>query len=578
MKSNLRISKVKIQSFRGIPHSLMLDFRPGYDDCPHSMIISGDNGTGKSSMVDAIEFALQAQIGQKKSHQSLTSSAISFATSGLPYVEIWLSDGTTTNRGFRFKGRPEHEQLRLTNRQPHQKFNISPLVLRRADILRFHEAQEHERQLVFFDYFEAPSEQKLLGTLDEQRAKLVEKRIAEKKRRRVSFSLLAEKLGVDVRRYPGNFHAFVNEHVYQGVSGGSRRGREIRRKTDPEIRNLIREIDEITKTVNQISQEIRRLKSMSNTSDPRLQELRTVLEDVESRLTDSFCHISPSTFVKQIEVSLGETTEVSLSLRAQLSNDKLCSTRQIFSEANLDLLAMLLFLAFAKESAKRGQAKVLILDDVLQSVDSTVRVSITDYILREFSDWQLVFTVHDRLWQEQLRHLFRRHGHPFVEREIVRWDFEKGPIILDSGRGIDAPLKSALDIGESSGVCSQAGLLLEAICNKLSWTLPTSVTRRKDDKYTLGDLWPGVYKVLRRTNTEGAAGKVDKWLHLRNLVGAHYNEWAQSVSTQEARLFGEAVVEMFELVRCSHCLRWIEEIHPGKVWQCRCGRTRVERV
>jgi hypothetical protein len=82
---------------------------------------------------------------------------------------------------------------------------------------------------------------------------------------------------------------------------------------------------------------------------------------------------------------------------------------------------------------------------------------------------------------------------------------------------------------------------LEAICNRLSWTLPISVIRRKDDNYTLGDLWPGVQKVLRKTNIQSTSQEVDKWLHLRNLVGAHYNEWALSTSNEEACLLGEAM-------------------------------------
>jgi len=235
-----------------------------------------------------------------------------------------------------------------------------------------------------------------------------------------------------------------------------------------------------------------------------------------------------------------------------------------------------MFLAVTKESAERGQAKLVILDDVLQSVDATIRVSVMDYILREFSDWQLVVTAHDRLWQNQLRELCRRHNHLFSEREIVRWSFDSGPVILE-GKGIDQPLEEALNRGDTMYICSQSGLLLESICNRLSWTLPTSVVRRKDDKYTLGDLWPGVQKVLRKTNIQATVQEVDKWLHLRNLVGAHYNDWAQSISTQEARLFGEAVLRLFTSVRCSKCFHWIESTSErNQQWVCRCGQTIVE--
>lgn len=167
-------------------------------------------------------------------------------------------------------------------------------------------------------------------------------------------------------------------------------------------------------------------------------------------------------------------------------------------------------MAVAQESAARGQAKILILDDVLQSVDATIRVAFMDYLLRTFADWQLVLTAHDRLWQAQLRQLLQRYGHHFVDREIVDWSFENGPVARDARTDIDIPLKEALDTARLQGICSEAGLLLESCCDRLSATLPISVTRRKDDRYTLGDLWPGVYKTLRQTAAEPILAEIDK--------------------------------------------------------------------
>lgn len=118
--------------------------------------------------------------------------------------------------------------------------------------------------------------------------------------------------------------------------------------------------------------------------------------------------------------------------------------------------------------------------------------------MKEFGNWQLIFTVHDRFWQEQLRVLLRRHNCDFVEREIVRWDFNNGPTIINASRDMDVLLQEAIGRGEVYSICAQAGLLLERICNILSYNLPISVTRKVGDKYTLGDLWPGVSKILRK--------------------------------------------------------------------------------
>jgi hypothetical protein len=185
--------------------------------------------------------------------------------------------------------------------------------------------------------------------------------------------------------------------------------------------------------------------------------------------------------------------------------------------------------------------------------------------------------VHDRLWHAQLCELLRRRGHPFVDREIVRWGFSQGPILTESQSDPGSPLRSAVVRGDAPTVCSHAGRLLEAICDRLSWTFPISIERKRGDRYTLGDLWPGISKRLRKSNIGAVSAEVDKWVHLRNLLGAHYNEWAQGVSLQEVMSFGDAVLNLLDRVRCTKCWRWIEPVsdRPQR-WVCRCGAVAVE--
>ena len=54
----MKIAKIDIESFRGIPGHCSLDFRDKSGKAC-SAIIYGGNGSGKSSIVDAIEYNLQ---------------------------------------------------------------------------------------------------------------------------------------------------------------------------------------------------------------------------------------------------------------------------------------------------------------------------------------------------------------------------------------------------------------------------------------------------------------------------------------------------------------------------------------
>jgi len=108
-------------------------------------------------------------------------------------------------------------------------------------------------------------------------------------------------------------------------------------------------------------------------------------------------------------------------------------------------------------------------------------------------------------------------------------------------------------------------------------TLEVSVVRRKEDKYTLGDLWPGVCKKLKKTTAKNESADVERWIHLRNLVGAHFNEWAQSLAITDAEQFALATLSLFWKVFCQQCKTWIEPAGRD-TWQCRCGMATLRLI
>jgi len=319
----------------------------------------------------------------------------------------------------------------------------------------------------------------------------------------------------------------------------------------------------------------REIEALSGATPParirpeRIREMQSLMRAASERLTMNFREVSSAEFVERIDLVVGEIGALELTLRVTTVSGTSASPHQIFSEANLDLCALLVFLSIAQEAAERGQARLLVLDDVLQSVDSGFRVKLMRLLVREFSDWQLVVTAHDRLWREQLRSLLTKSGKAPIEIEILGWDLESGPRIRGGEPGL--PLDLALDSAEPTLICAAAGRQLEQVCDELSWRLPTSVQRRRGDAYTLGDLWPGVHRKLMKSGVSGLADDVDTWLHLRNMVGAHYNEWADAVCLSEAEELGIAVRALYQHTYCLDCARWVER--AGQAMSCRCGHT-----
>ncbi|MGN6802960.1 MAG: ATP-binding protein [Ginsengibacter sp.] len=573
-----KISSVEIQHFRGIPKSLKIDLWKKSPSSPNSVIIFGDNGTGKSSIIDALELGLQAQIQRNRNLKSeLKASPISLKSFGDSKIKITFQDSSEIERQINVNEDIEGYYLKLDNGKVHPHFRITPIVLRRNDILRFIETPSHQRQILFFSYIRDLEKQLGNDKTTEEKLEINAEKVQLKNKRRNIAALLAKEIGIpvdDIPISPASFDLFMSEKIYGGINKQrretlSRKG--FRLQTNEKAVTLAKDIKKITEKIQSLSKRITGNKNPHNPQETTQKKLAAIFSDAGEYLTESFKKISSSNFFDKIEMRVGDITQVSLDLMVHLKNGRKVQPNNIFSEANLDLLALLVFLSIIQEAAKNGQEKVLILDDVLQSVDSTIRLMFVDFLLKTYPDWQLIFSVHDRLFLNQLKTIFRRYSHDFVEIEILKWDFENGPFIIKKDTEIDNSLFKAIETNDINLITSQAGILLEKICNHLSYSLPISVTRKLEDKYTLGDLWPGVFKKLKKTEIHETLEIIDKLSFLRNLFGAHYNEWAASLSNSEALQYANSVNTFYESTFCDSCLTWISN-NSTIFWKCSCGK------
>ena len=422
-------------------------------------------------------------------------------------------------------------------------FDGTAFVLRRQDILSFLQLPADRRPYFFAAFLRSIAERSSEHGEEDGRLRSLTRHADSIRAKQQALAADIEAL---LKIDPGRFQPFniVSINSLFAEHGLVKKGIRRRRAIRPEEEVLFGLREQMRKNLL----DWQSIQDQIKATERRLQvaTITGLVVGLSAAVSAAFARLSPTNneFIKDIRISLGED-EVAVSLKATLLDGAEVAIEEYLSEANLDLLALVLFLGLLKEAAQRGQAKVLILDDVLQSVDGVIRLQVARYLLEDFADWQLILTFHDRLWRDQFLAMCAQKAHQVVVRDIVNWSFVTGPTVIEPGRDAAEMLRSVTSSGSPSLVAGQSGMLLETMSDWLSKSLGTSLTRNVNDKYTLGDTWPGVLKVLRRFECAPEAERVELYAPLRNLVGAHYNEWAQNITLSEAREFADAVLQLW---------------------------------
>ena len=93
--------------------------------------------------------------------------------------------------------------------------------------------------------------------------------------------------------------------------------------------------------------------------------------------------------------------------------------------------------------------------------------------------------------------------------------------------------------------------------------------------YTLDPLWTSFLPKAKKNATFYAEAqthleKIDELRRLRNLAGAHYNQWAGLLTDGESKELSDAVVALRQFVYCSDCNQFIKRIsEPDGIWSCK---------
>lgn len=248
-----------------------------------------------------------------------------------------------------------------------------------------------------------------------------------------------------------------------------------------------------------------------------------------------------------------------------------------YSESHLDTLGLCYFLALRRREADENpDFKMLLLDDIIHSVDARHRSRFVTLLKDHFSDHQIVITTHDSIFYQLLKQAFGSNKYAYLA--LTGWDIERGPLrgdpAIDLDRIVDPELRASKSAEELAGA---GGRLLEWMLREATEALEVAIPARFKGKHTIGTMWPPFAKKLRGQKHFAAAhptlaDDVEQTGWVRNEVGAHYNDPASPVDPDEVRNHAAHLASLHAALTCGHCSGFLRK-HGDHDWRCPCGRT-----
>lgn len=265
----------------------------------------------------------------------------------------------------------------------------------------------------------------------------------------------------------------------------------------------------------------------------------------------------------------------------------------LHSEGHQDSMGVCLYLALAEKLAA-GIIDLIVLDDVVMSVDADHRRGVCNILASSFPGRQFLITTHDKTWATQLR----SEGVVDSKRTMhfFNWHVATGPVVdneVDMWQRIEEDLEHSNIEGAAHRLRRGSEQFFATVCDMLQ----APVKYRLDGRWELGDYLPaaiGRYRDLLKQAKKAAQSwgdkerfdklqeyesvaatvfsrsQVEQWAINANV---HYNSWA-SFSEKDFRPVVEAFQNLHQLFVCTTChghLRLVTAgIAPSAV-RCTCG-------
>ncbi len=244
----------------------------------------------------------------------------------------------------------------------------------------------------------------------------------------------------------------------------------------------------------------------------------------------------------------------------------------LHSEGHQDSMGLCLYLALA-ENLTEGLVDLIVLDDVVMSVDTGHRRALCSLLASSFPNKQFLITTHDRTWANQLR------SEGVVDTkgtvEFFNWNIDSGPYVV-CGKDVWARIDDDLKKNDIPSAAARLRRRLEQFFGDVCDAMQVHVKFKSTGQWELGELLlPAMEehkKLLKKAKNSaeswGRSGDEEQFVAIdknRSRIrkrtqdeqwsvnaNVHYNNWA-NFTEADFRPVVEAFKDLCDLFVCDNC-------------------------
>lgn len=311
--------------------------------------------------------------------------------------------------------------------------------------------------------------------------------------------------------------------------------------------------------------------AFSETKKTKIQE---IYNSIQGGIQSFYSMLHPNEPHTDIELTVALGRRASTELKMESFGREGEDPRALTSEGHLDSLGLCIFLAFVKKFNEG--CPLIVLDDVVTTVDARHRENICKLLLREFEDKQLIITTHDGMWYEQLctsQRAYKTEGN-FKNLSIVDWNVDTGPVITPYKPRWQR-IQEKIASGDKPGAGHEGRVYLEWLLKQVCVVTNAPVPINNWQRGMVGDLLLHAKKRIEalvrdepyKKKVSLAFTEMERTTILGNLL-SHDNPLVDQVSIEEVKRFCNCVHELHGVFLCPNCKYFINYFQDLKILRC----------
>jgi hypothetical protein len=314
-------------------------------------------------------------------------------------------------------------------------------------------------------------------------------------------------------------------------------------------------------------------------SETKKRKVTQIYGGIEGDIRNFYSILHPGEPHTDISLRLSTARRASTELRICSFGKADQDPRALTSEGHLDSLGLCIFLAFVKNF--HDDCTLVVLDDVITTIDSGHRSRLCDLLFDEFEDYQLIITTHDAIWYQELvatQRALKIDG-TFVNAQITGWDLDIGPSIVRFMPRLER-IEDRLAANDKTGAANLSRQYLEWLLKRMALNSNAPVPIGNWLSGTVRDLEPHSRKrITALVSDKGFVARFELAFQELGKTGifgnllSHDNPLADQVSIAEVARFYSAIRALHELVCCPSCetpLEYVRDVNEYRCTNARC--------